>query len=87
MALFRKSATAKPASPSHDGVSVKDTAPCQKTLRIQVRPETLAPIRASVASEFQRQVTLPGFRKGKAPTELVERHTALPSMRRRCSGP
>ena len=53
-----------------------ETSPCEKSLRIRVAPEAAAPVRAAVLAEFRRQAALPGFRKGKAPTELIERQYA-----------
>lgn len=56
--------------------TVTDAAPCQKALKLHVGQEVIAPIRAAVLQEFQRQATLPGFRKGKAPTTLVAKQYA-----------
>jgi FKBP-type peptidyl-prolyl cis-trans isomerase (trigger factor) len=70
MSLFRKQATT-PSSGS-TSVSISETAPCEKSLRLQVAPEVIAPVRAAVVAEVQRDAALPGFRKGKAPPELVE---------------
>lgn len=61
-------------SPHQETVTVTDTAPCQKSLRLRVGQEVIGPVRAAVVAEFARQATLPGFRKGKAPADLVERH-------------
>ena len=58
--------------------TITETAPCQKAMKIHVGQDAVAPIRAAVLAEFQKSVTLPGFRKGKAPTELVEREYAKP---------
>jgi trigger factor len=41
-----------------------------------VTVETIAPVRTAVIGEFQRQANLPGFRKGKAPANLVEQRYA-----------
>lgn len=71
--MFRKSA---PPTTAKDDVVITDSAPCQKSLRLHVATTTIAPVRAAVLAEFQRQTTLPGFRKGKAPTELIERQYA-----------
>ena len=76
MRMFRKIATPTTPSASPSAGVVTDTAPCEKSLRLTVRPETIAPIRSAVLAEFQRQAALPGFRKGKAPTALVERQYA-----------
>lgn len=56
--------------------TVTETAPCQKSLRLRVAQEAIAPIRAAVLAQFQREAALPGFRKGRAPAELVERQYA-----------
>ncbi len=55
---------------------ITETAPCQKSIRLQVTREALMPVRAAVVGEFQKRATLSGFRKGKAPPELVARHYA-----------
>jgi len=71
--MFRKATkTSEKASP----VSITDTAPCEKSLRVHVDSGTIAPVRQAVVGEFQRQAALPGFRKGKAPSDLVERQYA-----------
>ncbi len=64
--------TARSAQPADDTV-VTETAPCEKSLRLRLASDVLASIRAAVFAEFQKQATLPGFRKGKAPAQLVER--------------
>ena len=74
MAIFRKAP--KQSEQQATTLSITETAPCQKSLRIQVEHELIAPIRAIVLAEFQKQATLSGFRKGKAPAQLVERHYA-----------
>ena len=70
--MFRKSATPK-TQPSN---AVTTTGPCRRALRLRVSSEMLAPIRAAVLSDIQKQATLPGFRKGKAPAELIEKRYA-----------
>ena len=71
--MFGKAARPKAPSVSFGESTVTDTAPCQKTLKLHVKPEAIQPIRAAVLAEFQREANLPGFRKGKAPLDLVER--------------
>ena len=73
--MFRKSTPPSEQKPT-DRVSITDAGPCRKSLRLQVEQETIAPVRASVLGEFQKRATLPGFRKGKAPAELVEKQFA-----------
>ncbi len=53
--------------------SIEDAAPCQKAVRVQVLPAAIAPVRESVLREFQKEARLDGFRKGHAPTNLVEK--------------
>lgn len=69
--MFRK--TARPSAEPNGQATVADAGPCQKSLKLRVARETISPIRAAVLAEFQRKAALPGFRKGKAPIELVER--------------
>ena len=68
----------KPTAPPAPGLktSVTDAAPCQKSLRLEVARDAIAPVRSAVLAEFQKRAALPGFRKGKAPPELVERQHA-----------
>ena len=68
----------KPArSSSGNGkAEIKDSAPCQKSIRLTVGPEAIEPVRAAVVGEFQRQATLAGFRKGKAPADLIQKQYA-----------
>jgi len=55
-------------------VEVSQPAPCQQAFRITLAPEGVRPMRDVVVQEFQKEAALAGFRKGKAPRELVERH-------------
>jgi len=70
--MFRRAAPKSTAT----NASITDAAPCQKSLKLRVGHEALAPIRAAVLAEFQKEAVLPGFRKGKAPADLVERQYA-----------
>ncbi len=65
--MFRKASKA----PAGGASPVTDTAPCQKSLKLRVKQDAITPIRAEVLAEFQRKAALPGFRKGKAPSELI----------------
>lgn len=77
--MFGKSARASKPKPKQDGnVSITETGPCQKSLRLQVGLEAIEPVRATVVDEFRKRVTLPGFRKGKAPTDLILQRYAQP---------
>lgn len=57
---------------------VTETAPCRKSLRVHMGQGAIEPVRAAVLAEFQKTATLPGFRKGKVPIELVAREYAKP---------
>lgn len=72
--MFRKTAPkqAAPGKTPVNGAIVTDAAPCQKRLTITVTAAEIAPLREVVLKEFQREVVLPGFRKGKAPSGMVE---------------
>ena len=73
--MFRKSAPPTTPASGHK-TSVTESAPCEKSLRLHVGREAVAPVRAAVLAEFRKQAALPGFRKGKAPVELIERQYA-----------
>ncbi len=70
--MFRKSSEGKTAS----NVSITETAPCQKAVRVRVSRDAIAPVRSAVLAEFQKAAAIPGFRKGKAPVGVVERQHA-----------
>jgi FKBP-type peptidyl-prolyl cis-trans isomerase (trigger factor) len=75
--MFRRS-TQPPKGKQTERVTISNAGPCQKSVRVQVPAQELASVRAAVLGEFQKEATLPGFRKGKAPLELVEKHYAKP---------
>lgn len=64
---------AKPAASGPMTVAVTQPAPCQQKLQITVATELVQPVRELVVKEFQKEAALAGFRKGKAPRELIER--------------
>lgn len=43
-------------------------------LIVRVPPEQVKPIREQIISTFARRVNIPGFRKGRAPRAIIERH-------------
>lgn len=57
-------------------VTVADAGPCRKTLRIEIPVEKVAEEYREVVGLYVRAAKIPGFRPGKAPTPLVERHYA-----------
>lgn len=52
-------------------VTVESLAPCRKLLRIEVDAAAVDAAFARIASTFQKQAQLPGFRPGKAPLHLI----------------
>jgi len=54
-------------------VSIEDVGNCEKQLRIEVpEPAVEAELRRT-EQDYRRRASLPGFRKGKAPVELIRR--------------
>ena len=70
----KKTSKEKPSA----GDAVTSAGPCQKSLRLRVEMDAIVPVRAAVLSDLQKQATLPGFRKGKAPLDLVQKRYAEP---------
>jgi trigger factor len=54
-------------------VTVENLAACKKLLRVEVESEKVKETFESVTKDFQRQASLPGFRPGKAPKDMVVR--------------
>lgn len=54
-------------------VTVEDLAPCKKLMRVEVESQKVEETFESVTKDFQRHASLPGFRPGKAPREMVAR--------------
>ncbi len=52
-------------------VTVENLAPCKKLVRVEVDAKAVDEAFAAVTKDFQKQASLPGFRPGKAPRELV----------------
>lgn len=52
-------------------VTVQILAPCRKLVRVDVDAATVDQTFEQVTNEVQRHVTLPGFRPGKAPRQMV----------------
>jgi trigger factor len=57
-------------------VTIENTAPCRKKLRIEVGAERVAGTRAEILQEFRKSAAIPGFRPGKAPEPMVEKRYA-----------
>ena len=54
-------------------VSVENLAPCKKLVRVEVEAQQVDETFATITKDFQRQASLPGFRPGKAPRDMVVR--------------
>lgn len=55
-------------------VTRKDNSPTNITLTVEGQTADLEPIHRHVLSHFRRNVKVPGFREGKAPANLIEKH-------------
>jgi trigger factor len=54
-------------------VSVESLAPCKKLVRVEVEAQQVDQTFDTITKDFQRQASLPGFRPGKAPRDMVLR--------------
>lgn len=54
-------------------VTVENLAPCKKLVRIEVEVEKVNAMFDTITRDFQKHASLPGFRPGKAPREMVLR--------------
>ena len=52
-------------------VTVENLGPCKKLLRFEVDAAKVDAAFANVGKEYQKQVSVPGFRPGKAPKDMV----------------
>lgn len=57
-------------------VTIENTAPCRKKLRVEVDAQRVAGTRAEIVQEFRKVASIPGFRPGKAPEPMVEKRYA-----------
>ena len=58
----------------HDiSIDVADEAGCRKVVSVEITPGRYASEREKVLQGLMKQVELPGFRKGKAPADIVRR--------------
>jgi trigger factor len=52
-------------------ITVENLAPCKKLLRVELDAKAVDETFDTVTKDFQKQASLPGFRPGKAPRNLV----------------
>src|SRR5580698_2852775 len=52
-------------------VTVENLAPCKKLVRIELESKDVDAAFDSMLKDFQRQASLPGFRPGKAPRDMI----------------
>jgi len=52
-------------------VTVENLAPCKKLVRVEVDAKVVDETLDAITKNFQKQASLPGFRPGKAPRQLV----------------
>jgi trigger factor len=52
-------------------ITVENLAPCKKLLRVEVDAKAVDETFDAITKDFQKQASLPGFRPGKAPRNLV----------------
>ena len=55
-------------------LNVEEIGPCRKELKIEIPAPAVDAETSRVLGEFGRKASLPGFRKGKVPQNLVQRH-------------
>lgn len=61
-----------------EGISVEVTegGDCRRTLLIELEPGLLADEKGKILADFAKDVTIPGFRKGKAPKDAIRQRFA-----------
>ena len=64
-------------------VTAQQRSECEIELKIEVEAEKVAETLDQVYREFAGKTEVPGFRKGKAPRQILERYVSPESVRRR----
>lgn len=54
-------------------VTIENLAPCKKLMRVEIEVQKVDEALDSTTRKFQKEASLPGFRPGKAPREMVLR--------------
>ena len=57
-------------------VRLEDAGPCRKVMHVEVLPPEVAAEHGNIVKEYVKAGRVPGFRPGKAPAHVVERHYA-----------
>src|ERR1700733_5503724 len=52
-------------------VTIENLAPCKKLVRVEIESKEVDAAFESMVKDFQRQASLPGFRPGKAPKDII----------------
>jgi trigger factor len=63
-------------------VTVEQQSPCEVELNVEVPADQVSSTRDKVYKEIGQHTTVPGFRRGKAPRAILERHVSAESVRR-----
>lgn len=53
--------------------SIKDTHPCEKEITVNIEKELIEAVTEESYDELAKDVNIPGYRRGKAPREVLER--------------
>lgn len=63
-------------------VTVEQQGPCEVELNIEIPIEQVSTAREKVYTDIGKHTSIPGFRKGKAPRAILERHLSDETVRR-----
>lgn len=63
-------------------VTVEEQGPCEVEMNVEVPADQVSSARDKVYKEIGRHTSVPGFRRGKAPRAILERHISAESVRR-----
>ena len=52
-------------------VTVENLAPCKKLMRVEIESKEVDAAFETMLKNFQKEASLPGFRPGKAPKDMI----------------